>query len=101
MDSVGIERFSGVCSDSAGNTRKARQLLAEEIPGLLDLPDCCHHLHNTAKDITKLGEFKGVRTLTSRLRSRVLPSLSNTKYIVCLEPAEGRSILPKVDKGVQ
>ncbi|KAH9858440.1 ribonuclease H-like domain-containing protein [Lenzites betulinus] len=59
MEAVGVERFSGVCSDSAGNTRKARALLAKEIPTLLDLPDCCHHLQNTSKDITKLTDFKG------------------------------------------
>ncbi|CDO73916.1 hypothetical protein BN946_scf185016.g73 [Trametes cinnabarina] len=58
MEAVGIERFSGICSDSAGNTRKARAILAKQIAGLLALPDCCHHLHNTAKDITKLPEFK-------------------------------------------
>ncbi|CDO75074.1 hypothetical protein BN946_scf184703.g4 [Trametes cinnabarina] len=58
MEVIGIERFSGICSDSAGNTRKARELLAKEISGLLNLPDCCHHLQNTAKDITKLPDFK-------------------------------------------
>ncbi|KAI0755573.1 ribonuclease H-like domain-containing protein [Fomes fomentarius] len=58
MKQVGIDRFSAVCSDNTGNTRKARELLAKEIPGLLNLLDVCHHLHNTAKDITALIEFK-------------------------------------------
>ncbi len=60
MEQVGIDRFSAVCSDNTGNTRKARELLAKEIPGLLNLLDVCHHLHNTAKDITALIEFKVV-----------------------------------------
>ncbi|KAI0643696.1 ribonuclease H-like domain-containing protein [Trametes meyenii] len=59
MLKVGIERFSGICSDNTGNTRKARELLVRKIPTMLNLLDCCHHLHNTAKDVTKLSEFQG------------------------------------------
>ncbi len=60
MTRVGVERFTGLCSDNTGNTRKARELLAKEFPFLMNLLDCCHHLHNTAKDITNLPDFKGV-----------------------------------------
>ncbi|OJT07823.1 hypothetical protein TRAPUB_1283 [Trametes pubescens] len=85
MESVGVERFSGVCSDSAGNTRKARQLLASEVPGLIDMPDCCHHLHNTAKDITKLSEFKG---FISNLRKLVTYFRKSTKASADLTAAQ-------------
>ncbi|KAH9856359.1 ribonuclease H-like domain-containing protein, partial [Lenzites betulinus] len=55
---VGPERFSGVCSDNTGNTRKARELLVQSLPAIVNLLDCCHHLHNTSKDITQLSDFK-------------------------------------------
>lgn len=61
MKRVGIERFCAVCSDNAGNTKKARALLKELTPTVLDIADCCHHLQNTAKDLTRLPEFKEVR----------------------------------------
>ncbi|TBU55402.1 ribonuclease H-like domain-containing protein [Dichomitus squalens] len=68
MSEIGIERFSGICSDNTGNTRKARELLAKSIPGLINMLDCCHHLHNTSKDITNLSDFK---TMISNLRKIV------------------------------
>ncbi|KAI0668206.1 ribonuclease H-like domain-containing protein, partial [Trametes maxima] len=76
MQLVGVERFSGICSDSAANTRKARELLAKAVPALLNLSDCCHHLQNTAKDITKLTDFK---TFVSNLRKIVSYFRRSTK----------------------
>ena len=60
MSKIGITRFSGMCSDNTGNTRKARQLMAKSHPWLLNMLDPVHHLHNTCKDITNLPEFKEV-----------------------------------------
>ncbi|TFK80579.1 hypothetical protein K466DRAFT_503657, partial [Polyporus arcularius HHB13444] len=60
MKRVGVERFCAVCSDNAGNTKKARALLKQLTPSVLDIGDCCHHLQNTAKDLTRLPEFKEV-----------------------------------------
>ncbi|KAI0327039.1 hypothetical protein GY45DRAFT_1257848 [Cubamyces sp. BRFM 1775] len=60
MQRVGVDNFSAICSDNTGNTRKARDLLVRELPAILNLLDCCHHLHNTSKDITRLSDFNEV-----------------------------------------
>jgi len=57
---IGTFRFCGVASDDAGNTNKGRRLICEEFPHILNMPDACHNLHNTCKDICNLDEFKPV-----------------------------------------
>ncbi|KAB5589446.1 hypothetical protein CTheo_7114 [Ceratobasidium theobromae] len=57
VNSVGPMHFAAVTSDSAGNTRLARELLAERFPWLIILPDPCHQMNNTAKDICELDVF--------------------------------------------
>ncbi|QRV83798.1 hypothetical protein RhiJN_11814 [Ceratobasidium sp. AG-Ba] len=57
MHAIGPERFSGACSDCAGNTRLARELLAELFPWIIELPDPCHHMNNTAKDLCEMSIF--------------------------------------------
>ncbi|TFK61891.1 hypothetical protein BDN72DRAFT_933920 [Pluteus cervinus] len=76
IDAIGPSRFSGVVSDSTGNTRKARGLLNHEIPTLLPLADICHHLGNTIKDIVSLAHFKPVigplrKTITKFHKSHI------------------------------
>jgi hypothetical protein len=58
---IGPERFCAIGSDSTGNTKWAREGAADEIVTLLVVPDPCHHLSNTIKDITKLSYFIDVR----------------------------------------
>jgi hypothetical protein len=60
IDQIGRPRFSGICSDSTGNTRLARELVTRVIPTIIILPDICHLLNNAAKDIQKLDHFKEV-----------------------------------------
>lgn len=60
MNSVGPERFAAICSDNTGNTKKARRNIVEMFPTVLNLADICHHLANTAKDISRLVEFRKV-----------------------------------------
>ncbi|KAG8794170.1 hypothetical protein FRC12_000350 [Ceratobasidium sp. 428] len=50
--------FSGISSDNTGNTRLARELLAQDHPHIIILPDPCHHMHNCAKEICILDYFK-------------------------------------------
>ncbi|KAG9077593.1 hypothetical protein FS749_010512 [Ceratobasidium sp. UAMH 11750] len=54
---VGAECYSAVTSDSAGNTRLAKELLADDFPWLIIFPDSCHQMNNTAKDICSLEIF--------------------------------------------
>jgi len=61
INSIGPERFAAICSDNTGNTRKARRNIAGRFPNIMNLADVCHHLANTAKDISRLPEFQGVR----------------------------------------
>ncbi|KAJ6596567.1 hypothetical protein B0H10DRAFT_2167745 [Mycena sp. CBHHK59/15] len=54
---IGPERFCAIGSDSTGNTKWAREGAADEIKTLLIVPDPCHHLSNTIKDIARLSYF--------------------------------------------
>ena len=60
MKHIGYLNFSGIASDSTGNTQKACELVAEQIPTIIILPDICHLLNNLVKDIGKLDCFKKV-----------------------------------------
>ncbi|KAJ6620535.1 hypothetical protein B0H10DRAFT_2163532 [Mycena sp. CBHHK59/15] len=57
MKMIGVDHFTAVGSDSTGNTKLARKLVAEEVLMLLIVPDPCHHLSNTVKDICGLVYF--------------------------------------------
>ncbi|CAK5275996.1 unnamed protein product, partial [Mycena citricolor] len=57
IDCIGLDNFSGVSSDSTGNTRLSRELLVKEIPTLLIVPDPCHHASNLIKNICALDYF--------------------------------------------
>ena len=63
------DRIVGFVSDRASNASGARNIMIKDIaPAALNLGDCCHHLHNTLKDIGKMDEFVWVRcTLPVRL----------------------------------
>ncbi|KAG9094907.1 hypothetical protein FS749_011540 [Ceratobasidium sp. UAMH 11750] len=54
---VGAECYSAVTSDSAGNTRLAKELLADDFPWLIIFPDSCHQMNDTAKGICSLEIF--------------------------------------------
>ncbi|KAK0207382.1 hypothetical protein IW262DRAFT_1302855 [Armillaria fumosa] len=60
---IGEDNFSGLCSDSMGNAKKGKSLTKEIIMAIITLPDCCHHLHNTIKEIPKLPEFQKMMKL--------------------------------------
>ena len=63
MDRIGRKRFSGISSDSTGNTKKAHKIVAKACPWIIILPDVCHLINNMAKDIGKLEYFKNVSTM--------------------------------------
>ena len=58
INKIGPKQFSAISSDSTGNTRLARELLAKDFPWIIILPDPCHHMHNCAKDICSLVYFE-------------------------------------------
>lgn len=60
MDHVGHDKFSSISSNSTGNTKLACEIVAKAVPMLIVLPDVCHLLNNTAKDIQKLEYFNQV-----------------------------------------
>ncbi|VDB89447.1 unnamed protein product [Peniophora sp. CBMAI 1063] len=65
--SIGPQNFSAITSDDTGNTRVARKRVQEEFPWILSLPDCCHRLHNTSKDIGKLPAFRKTISTSKRV----------------------------------
>lgn len=63
MDCVGHEQFCAVSSDNTGNTCVVRQILAESIKTILNLPDPIHLLNRTILDIIRLPYFAKVGVL--------------------------------------
>ncbi|KAJ7081062.1 hypothetical protein C8R44DRAFT_653314, partial [Mycena epipterygia] len=57
---IGPEHFAAIGCDSTGNTKWCRESTADDVPTLLIVPDPCHHLSNTIKDISKLTYFVNV-----------------------------------------
>ena len=57
---IGIDKTAAIVSDSTGNTRAGRQDAQREIPTLLNLGDCCHHIQLTVQDINRIGDFQDV-----------------------------------------
>ncbi|KAJ3558474.1 hypothetical protein NP233_g11501 [Leucocoprinus birnbaumii] len=55
---IGPNSFSSICSDDAANTKKARKLLSDRYPRILNFADACHNLQNATKDISALPDFK-------------------------------------------
>ncbi|KAH9916555.1 ribonuclease H-like domain-containing protein [Amylocystis lapponica] len=69
INAIGCSRFSGVSSDSTGNTKACRRLLCAKIPTIINFPDPVHHTALAVKDICQLEFFEPVinnlrRTLT-------------------------------------
>jgi len=60
IESVGIEKWAATVSDSTNVTKAAHRETAKNVPGLLDIRDCVHHIQLAIKDITKLEVFKSV-----------------------------------------
>jgi len=60
MDCIGSKRISGISSDSTGNTKLAHEIVAKAFPWVIVLPDVCHLLNNTVKDIGKIPFFAEV-----------------------------------------
>jgi hypothetical protein len=58
IEQIGATRIAAIVSDSASAVKRARQIALQAIPFAVDLHDCCHVMHNTIKDITRLDEFK-------------------------------------------
>ena len=57
---IGPWKFCATSSDNTGNTRKARRLLCERYPHILNLQDACHLLNLGIKAIALLPEFENV-----------------------------------------
>src|SRR5882724_3346316 len=84
MDRIGRQRCSGISSDSTGNTRLAQEIIAHKCPWIIILPDTCHLLNNTAKDIGKIPFFSEVHYSEP---TDIHASQSNTKtrpFLVCV-----------------
>ncbi|KAH7917067.1 hypothetical protein BV22DRAFT_1027014, partial [Leucogyrophana mollusca] len=67
MTKIGPWNFCATSSDNTGNTKKARRLLCERYPHILNLQDACHLINLAIKSISLLPEFeeviKQVRTI--------------------------------------
>ena len=57
---IGPERFRGICSDNTSNTTAARNMIHEDFPWIIILPDACHRLGRLCGDICKLDCYKEV-----------------------------------------
>ena len=68
MEDIRATRFIAVSCDNTGNTTLARELLQEEYPYLLILPDPCHRLALLVKDIIKMTYWKQISPCSSRVQ---------------------------------
>ncbi|KAG2126559.1 uncharacterized protein EDB93DRAFT_1063228, partial [Suillus bovinus] len=57
---IGPWNFCAATSDNTGNMKKARRLLSECYPHIINLQDACHLLNLAMKDICLLPEFEDV-----------------------------------------
>ncbi|KAI0060486.1 hypothetical protein BV25DRAFT_1785013, partial [Artomyces pyxidatus] len=90
VETIGPSRFSGVCSDSTGNTRLSRQIACTRIiKTALNFGDCCHHLNRTIWSITALPHFQE----TVRIVRKTITTF-HTSHIghAALEAARSRMI---------
>ncbi|KAG8706755.1 hypothetical protein FRC09_002240 [Ceratobasidium sp. 395] len=78
---IGPQRFSGISCDSTGDTRLARELVCDAYPTIIVLPDPCHQLHNTAKDIAKLEYFNDCRSNMSAIQRFFSKSSQGTRHL--------------------
>lgn len=58
MSRVGFDQYSAVWSDNTDNTRVCRQIICEQNPKILKLPDPWHLINNTIQDISILSCFQ-------------------------------------------
>ncbi|KDQ13862.1 hypothetical protein BOTBODRAFT_95505, partial [Botryobasidium botryosum FD-172 SS1] len=84
---IGPLRFSAITSDSTGNTKLAWEIVVKKYPTIIILPDCCHHMNNTAKDICKPLYFKGatsqLRTILKYFKKSSFAKAHLTAYRIC------------------
>ncbi|KAJ8585242.1 hypothetical protein M405DRAFT_865549 [Rhizopogon salebrosus TDB-379] len=71
-----IWNFCAATSDNTGNAKRARQLLCERYPHIINLQDACHLLNLAVKDICLLPEFEDV---IQQVRT-VLAHMSRSSY---------------------
>ncbi|EJF60691.1 hypothetical protein DICSQDRAFT_29585, partial [Dichomitus squalens LYAD-421 SS1] len=55
---IGPKRIRGICSDNTSNTTTACDMIHEDFPWIIILPDACHRLSHLCGDICKLEHYK-------------------------------------------
>ena len=60
IDMIGQDRISNIMSDSTSVTKATRLEVTDAMDTILNFCDCCHHLHLTFGDISKLPVFSQV-----------------------------------------
>ena len=60
LEQIGLDHFSAISSDGAGNARRPRELIAEKMPTILSFYDGAHATSLPCKDIAKLEIFRPV-----------------------------------------
>lgn len=116
--------FSGVCSDSTGNTLKARELTENLFITIIPFGDGCHHASNTGKDLCALeywtvtidklrstitffhhSSFAKQHLTSQRLKMGITHgpiSISNTRFMTIFWAAEALFLcLPAIKELIQ
>ncbi|KAF8134548.1 ribonuclease H-like domain-containing protein, partial [Boletus edulis] len=95
ITSIGPWKFAAVSSDNAGNTRKARKLLCERSPNILNLQDACHLLNLAIKAIVLLPEFEEI---TYQIRG-ILAFMSRSSY--AMENFDSQRVRLGISRGLE
>ncbi|KAI0683440.1 hypothetical protein BC835DRAFT_1295844, partial [Cytidiella melzeri] len=96
---IGVEKIAATCSDSTIVTLKTRAEITQEIPTIVDLRDCCHHLHGIIGKITKLPRFVAPLANLKKIVAHFSKS-TFSKAMLQLEDSDGHklSALQKIGK---
>ncbi|KAJ6595413.1 hypothetical protein B0H10DRAFT_1679533, partial [Mycena sp. CBHHK59/15] len=81
MDLIGRQHFASLGSDSTGNTKLGRELVQADVATVLIVPDPCHHLSNTIKDILATAQCIGKMRTTITYFSHSTYSATHLKAL--------------------
>ncbi|KAI0690473.1 hypothetical protein BC835DRAFT_1417763 [Cytidiella melzeri] len=88
---IGVEKIAATCSDSTIVTLKTRAEITQEIPTIVDLRDCCHHLHGIIGKITKLPRFVAPLANLKKIVAHFSKS-TFSKAMLQLEDSDGHKL---------
>ncbi|KAF8589850.1 hypothetical protein K439DRAFT_1612419 [Ramaria rubella] len=98
IDSIGVEHFSAIASDSASNAKKPRLSVCNQNPTLISFYDATHATNLPCKDISKLLTFVGtIKEIRQMDLGHGLESIGKTRFAtICWAALSVQRCLPAI-----